>query len=133
MTNIAKKSILARLLARENITVEQTNHHTAFFDVERRILGLPYWKDVGNDLYDLLVGHEIGQLCILLPLVGTSRLAKFLDALARILTSSKISASKSLCFVSSLVFMGPSCAVTKIFLIVTSLASKTKTLTNSRL
>ena len=61
MTNIAKKSILARLLARENITVEQTNHHTAFFDVERRILGLPYWKDVGNDLYDLLVGHEIGH------------------------------------------------------------------------
>lgn len=61
MTNIAKKSILARLLARENITVEQTNHHTAFFDVERRILGIPYWKDVGNDLYDLLVGHEIGH------------------------------------------------------------------------
>lgn len=61
MTTIAKKSILARLLARENITVEQTNHHTAFFDVERRILGLPYWKDVGNDLYDLLVGHEIGH------------------------------------------------------------------------
>jgi hypothetical protein len=61
MTNIAKKSILARLLARENITVEQTNHHTAFFDVERRILGIPYWKDIGNDLYDLLVGHEIGH------------------------------------------------------------------------
>ena len=61
MTAIAKKSILARLLARENITVEQTNHHTAFFDVERRILGLPYWKEVGNDLYDLLVGHEIGH------------------------------------------------------------------------
>jgi len=61
MTALAKKSILARLLARENITVEQTNHHTAFFDVERRILGLPYWKDVGNDLYDLLVGHEIGH------------------------------------------------------------------------
>jgi hypothetical protein len=61
MTALAKKSILARLLARENITVEQTNHHTAFFDVERRILGLPYFKDVGNDLYDLLVGHEIGH------------------------------------------------------------------------
>lgn len=61
MTALAKKSILARLLARENITVEQTNHHTAFFDVEKRILGLPYFKDVGNDLYDLLVGHEIGH------------------------------------------------------------------------
>lgn len=61
MTVLAKKSILARLLARENITVEQTNHHTAFFDVENRILGLPYWKDVEKDLYDLLVGHEIGH------------------------------------------------------------------------
>ncbi len=61
MTALAKKSILARLLARENITVEQTNHHTAFFDVERRILGLPYWKNVEKDLYDLLVGHEIGH------------------------------------------------------------------------
>lgn len=61
MTVLAKKSILARLLARENITVEHTNHHTAFFDVERRILGLPQWKDIGKDLYDLFVGHEIGH------------------------------------------------------------------------
>ena len=61
MTVLAKKSILARLLARENITVEQTNHHTAFFDVENRVLGIPYWKDVGQDLYDLFVGHEIGH------------------------------------------------------------------------
>ena len=58
---LAKKTILAKLLARENITVEQTNHPTAFFDVEKRILGLPFWKDVGKDLYDLLVGHEIGH------------------------------------------------------------------------
>jgi hypothetical protein len=61
MSVLVKKSILARLLARENITVEHTNHHTAFFDVERRILGLPQWKDVDKDLYDLLVGHEIGH------------------------------------------------------------------------
>jgi hypothetical protein len=61
MTVLTKKSILARLLARENITVEQTNHHTAFFDVENRVLGIPYWKDVSKDLYDLFVGHEIGH------------------------------------------------------------------------
>lgn len=61
MTVLAKKSILARLLARENLSVEQTNHHTAFFDVEKRVLGLPFWKDIDKDLYDLLVGHEIGH------------------------------------------------------------------------
>ena len=61
MTNLAKKSILARLLARENITVEHTNHHTAFFDVEKRVLGLPHWKDIGSDLFDLFVGHEVGH------------------------------------------------------------------------
>lgn len=61
MTALAKKSILARLLARENITVEQTNHHTAFFDVEKRVLGLPHWKDIGQDLFDLFVGHEVGH------------------------------------------------------------------------
>ena len=61
MTVLAKKSILARLLARENLSVEQTNHHTAFFDVEKRVLGLPFWKNIDKDLYDLLVGHEIGH------------------------------------------------------------------------
>ena len=61
MTQLAKKSILARLLANENISVEQTNHHTAFFDVQNRMLGLPHWKDIDNDLYDLFVGHEVGQ------------------------------------------------------------------------
>lgn len=61
MTQVNRKSILARLLAKENIQVEQTNHPTAFFDVEHRILGLPYWKGVSNDLYDLFVGHEVGH------------------------------------------------------------------------
>jgi hypothetical protein len=61
MSLLAKKSILARLLANENIAVEQTNHHTAFFDVTNRMLGLPFWKNIDKDLYDLLVGHEIGH------------------------------------------------------------------------
>jgi len=61
MSLLAKKSILARLLANENVAVEQTNHHTAFFDVTNRVLGLPFWKDIDKDLYDLLVGHEIGH------------------------------------------------------------------------
>lgn len=61
MSLLTKKSILARLLANENVAVEQTNHHTAFFDVTNRVLGLPFWKDIDKDLYDLLVGHEIGH------------------------------------------------------------------------
>ena len=56
-----KQSVLAKLLARENITVQHGNYHTAYFDVENRVLGLPLWKDKGKDVYDLLVGHEVGH------------------------------------------------------------------------
>ena len=54
-------SMIARLLAKENITVSHGNFRTAFFDVENRVLGLPLWKDMGKDVYDLLVGHEVGH------------------------------------------------------------------------
>lgn len=59
--NINSKSTLAKLLARENITVQHGNFPTAFFDVNGRVLGLPLWKDKGKDVYDLLVGHEVGH------------------------------------------------------------------------
>ena len=55
------KSTLAKLLARENISVQHGNFSTAFFDVKNRILGLPNWKDKGADVTDLLVGHEVGH------------------------------------------------------------------------
>lgn len=55
------KSLLARLLAKENITVQHGNYSTAFFDVQNRILGLPLWKDDDKHLYDMLVGHEVGH------------------------------------------------------------------------
>ena len=57
----ASKSILARLLAKENITVRSGNYTTAFFDVKNRVLGLPAWKDDNKDLHDMLVGHEVGH------------------------------------------------------------------------
>jgi len=56
-----QKSVLARLLANENITVQQGNYETAFFDVEKRELGLPLWKDMSKDVFDMLVGHEISH------------------------------------------------------------------------
>jgi hypothetical protein len=58
---LQKKSILARLLANENVTVQQGNYPTASFDVVNRVLNLPNWKDMSSDLYDLLVGHEVSH------------------------------------------------------------------------
>jgi len=55
------KSLLARLLAKENISVQHGNYTTAYFDVKNRILGLPLWKDDNKDMYDMLVGHEVGH------------------------------------------------------------------------
>jgi len=55
------QSSLAKLLARENLTIQHGNFSTAFFDVKNRVLGLPNWKDRGKDVYDLLVGHEVGH------------------------------------------------------------------------
>src|SRR6056300_665445 len=57
----SQKSVLARLLANENITVQQGNFETAFFDVKTRVLGLPMWKDMGKDVFDMLVGHEVSH------------------------------------------------------------------------
>ena len=55
------KGTLAKLLASENLVVEHRVCETASFDVDRRVLVLPIWKDLDNDTYDLLVGHEVGH------------------------------------------------------------------------
>ena len=55
------KSILAKLLAAENITVSHQNVKTAMFDLKTRTLMCPVWKDMDGDLYDLLMGHEVGH------------------------------------------------------------------------
>ena len=55
------KGILPKLLAKENITIQHGNYHTAWFDIKDRVLGLPMWKDMGKDVYDLLIGHEVGH------------------------------------------------------------------------
>ena len=61
MINTEAKSTLARLLAKENIEVREGNYSTASFDVVNRVLNLPMWKDLGKDVYDLLIGHEVGH------------------------------------------------------------------------
>ena len=56
-----EKSSLPKLLATENITIKHGNFPTAWFDIKNRVLGLPLWKDMGKDVYDLLIGHEVGH------------------------------------------------------------------------
>jgi len=52
---------LARLLATENLTVEHRKIPTAYFDLEKRLLALPIWKEMSDCVYTMLVGHEIGH------------------------------------------------------------------------
>jgi len=61
VVNKETKSQLAKLLASENLTVEHKKVSTASFDTKNRVLTLPIWKDTSSDLYDLLIGHEVGH------------------------------------------------------------------------
>ena len=61
MVNYEIKSQLAKLLATEDIIVENKNVETAQFDVHNRVLTLPRWSFASNAVYDLLVGHEVGH------------------------------------------------------------------------
>ena len=55
-------SLLAKLLATENITVQQQpGVKTAMFDLKNRVLILPIWQSISNDLEDLLIVHETGH------------------------------------------------------------------------
>jgi hypothetical protein len=56
-----QKSILAKLLASENLIVEHGKFSTASFDTKNRVLRLPIWKEMSGNLYDLLVLHEVGH------------------------------------------------------------------------
>ena len=57
----AAKSVTAKLLATENITVVQDNVRTAMFDVKNRVLTMPMWADVSSYTEDHLIGHEVGH------------------------------------------------------------------------
>ena len=59
--NFNSQDYLAKLLAKEDLTVTHGNFPTASFDVVNRELRLPLWKDKGKAVYDLLVGHEVGH------------------------------------------------------------------------
>ena len=63
--NLVSKSQLAKLLATENITIEHSaKAHTASFDTNQRKLTLPIWNKASEDVYDMLVAHEVGHALI---------------------------------------------------------------------
>jgi hypothetical protein len=59
--NYEIKGILARLLATEDLLVEHKTVQTASFNVNTRVLTLPMWEKASSNVYDLLVGHEVGH------------------------------------------------------------------------
>ena len=62
MELIESKSLLAKLMATENLTIEQRPVQTASFDVRNRILTVPVLdKNISNEIYDLFMGHEVGH------------------------------------------------------------------------
>ena len=62
MSNIQnQKSGLAKLMATENLIVQHAKVTTAMFDPKNRVLTCPIWEQMSGDLYDLLMGHEVGH------------------------------------------------------------------------
>jgi hypothetical protein len=56
------KSLLAKLMATENLHIEQRNVSTASFDVKNRILTVPVLDSkIDSWTYDLFMGHEVGH------------------------------------------------------------------------
>ncbi len=55
------KSQLAKLLATEDLVVEHKHVTSAQFNVHTRVLTLPLWELASNDVYDVLVAHEVGH------------------------------------------------------------------------
>ncbi len=55
------KSQLAKLLATEDLIVENKKVETAQYNVHTRVLTLPNWDRASNNVYDSLVAHEVGH------------------------------------------------------------------------
>ena len=56
------KSLLAKLMAAEDINVEYRNNvTTAAFNTENRTLIMPIFKDISDSTTDLFLGHEVGH------------------------------------------------------------------------
>ena len=59
---MSKKSIIAKLLSEEDISVVQKKLRLQNFNVQNRELILPIWKEeMSKDISDLFICHEIGH------------------------------------------------------------------------
>lgn len=61
------QDILARLLASENLTILRENVATASFDIKERILRLPRWKELSQEIEEMLILHEVGHALYTTP------------------------------------------------------------------
>jgi hypothetical protein len=66
MVAVNSKDTLARLLATENIQIEHRAVDTASFDTDKRLMILPIWKDLTDDILTLICAHEISH-CLYSP------------------------------------------------------------------
>ena len=90
---IKNKSTLAKLLAEEDVYVVHKQMETAYFDSKKRELGLPIWKDeeMTNDIYDLMVCHEIGHaLWTPLDMLEKAKIRKLNHSFVNILEDARI-------------------------------------------
>ena len=55
------KSMVAKLMAEENLDVQHGNYQTAMFDLKNRTLLLPVYKWMDGPVYDLMCSHEVGH------------------------------------------------------------------------
>ncbi len=74
------KSQLAKLLATEDLVVENKYVETAQFNVHTRVLTLPVWERASAHVYDMLVAHEWVTLSIRLIVIGL-KIERFLHSL----------------------------------------------------
>ena len=76
--------LTAKLLANENLTVVRTNESTASFDVTARVLSLPMWKTMSNELESMLIGHEVGHALYTSPTAWLKAIDDMPESEARI-------------------------------------------------
>lgn len=73
MSLFEQKSLLAKLMATENLIIQQDNVSTASFDILNRILTVPILdRKLSKELYDLFMGHECGH-ALWTPLEGMKK------------------------------------------------------------
>ena len=60
--NLDYKDIVGKLMSEENISIVHATHYkTASFDLDSRTLYLPEFANVSENVYDLLIGHEVSH------------------------------------------------------------------------